>query len=256
MKKRKREKYIILNNAEQATMRASGAILRQVQEALRAAITPGVTCRSLDALAEEIIRSAGGLPSFKGFHGFPATLCCMRNDQVVHGIPDHTPLQAGDLLSVDCGVQYKGFHTDAAFSLVVGGAMMHPAREQFQTTVRAALEAAVAVAIAGNTLRDIAAAVESTLAPTPYAVAAEYTGHGIGRQLHAEPHVWNLTGQRGEDTVLQAGMALCIEPIVLAERTRVETLSDGWTTVTANGCDAVQWEHCGIVQTGRFEVLA
>lgn len=240
--------------AEQAIMREGAAILKVAQNAVKAAIAPGVTLISLDTIAEKVIRDAGAVPSFKGFSGFPATLCTMINEQVVHGIPDETQLKRGDLLSVDCGVLYKGLHTDAAFSLVVGGAQANPKREKFQSAVYSALLAGCDAAVAGARVGAIGEAVARSISAAGYRVMKEYTGHGIGVGLHEEPNVFNF-GSKSEGMILQAGMTLCIEPIIAMGKPGNKTLDDGWTVVTTDGRDACQWEHCGIVQEGHFEIL-
>lgn len=240
---------------ELAVMREAGKIHQHVMAELKQVIKPGVTLLTLDALAEKLIRAADAIPSFKGFHGFPATLCTMINSEVVHGIPDDRELQAGDLLSVDCGVTYKGLIADAAFTVIVGGDETNPTRARFSQTVKKALEAGCAQAVAGNTLGDIGAAVQKTVETGGYHVLKEFTGHGVGYEMHEDPYVLNY-GRPGEGMTLKEGMTICIEPIVTFAKTKSKTLKDGWTEVTVDGKEACQWEHCGVVTKSGFEIFA
>ncbi len=244
----------IATPAQQQTLREGAKILKQVQETLKGMIAEGVTGKQLDAVAERIIRDAGAAPTFKGYGGFPATLCVMINDQIVHGIPSNEPLKNGDLLSIDCGVHYGGLHTDAAFSVVVGGGDKKPAREAFQKTVKAALEAGCEQAIVGNRVGAIGEAIERVIKKSPYSLCREYTGHGLGTELHMEPYVYNF-GSRREGMVLAPGQVIAIEPIVASGKPENHTLSDKWTVLTDDGSDACQWEHCGIVHEDHFEIL-
>jgi len=247
--------YPILTLQQQQKMRNSAVILRAAHKAVKEIIAPGVTTMELDIVAEKVIRDMGGVPAFKGFHGFPSTLCTMINDVVVHGIPDDTPLKNGDLISVDCGVVLDKWYSDAAFSVVVGGGDKNPERERFQRCVYNALQAGCKMAIAGNTLGDIGAAVQTVVENGGYSISRDYTGHGIGRKMHTDPHVFNFKNALNKDVVLRAGMALCIEPIALAGKPKTITLDDGWTVVSADHSDGCQWEHCGIVQADHFEIL-
>lgn len=240
---------------EIAVMREAGKIHQGVVVLLKAAIKPGVTLLELDALAEKEIRAAGATPSFKGFQGFPASLCTMINSEVVHGIPDNRELQSGDLLSVDCGVTYKGLIADAAFTVIVGGDAANPERARFSQAVKKALEAGCAQAVAGNTLGDIGYAVERAVEKAGYSVLKEFTGHGVGYEMHEDPYVLNY-GTPGKGMKLKEGMTICIEPIVAMGKAKSKTLSDGWTEVTVDGKDACQWEHCGVVTKSGFEVFA
>ncbi|MCF7917633.1 type I methionyl aminopeptidase [Candidatus Gracilibacteria bacterium] len=244
----------IKTSEEIQVMREGAKILKLAHDAVRGVAKEGVSLLELDKVAEKIIRSAGAVPSFKGFQGFPATLCTMINSEVVHGIPDHRKLKKGDLLSIDCGVKYKGFHTDAAFSIIVGGDAQNPVRAKFSRCVRSALLAGCQAARAGATIGDIGYAIEQVVRKGGYSICKEYTGHGFGRELHEDPHVYNY-GRRGEGDKLIAGMTIAIEPIVTSGSPRVRTLADGWTVVTLDGRDACQWEHCGVVTEDGFEIF-
>ena len=236
-------------------MRKAADILRAAQDAMKKRCIPGVSLKELNAVADDVIRSAGAIPNFYGFHGFPGTICAMLNDDVVHGIPDDRKLQKGDLLSVDCGAIWQGWHSDAAFSLVIGGAQANARREQFQTTVKEALLAGCDAAREGNRLGDIGYAIESVIQRSPYSLCKEYTGHGIGREMHEDPHVFNYgtphTGAR-----LKSGMTICIEPIVAEGKPAVKILSNGWNVVTVDGKDGCQWEHCGVITATGLEIFA
>lgn len=240
---------------ELALMRKGGQILRAAQEAVKRQLVPGARLIDLDRVAEEVIRNHDALPAFKGFQGFPATLCTMVNSEIVHGIPDERTVKAGDIISIDCGVIYKNLITDAAFTMVVGGDHTNRDRAKFSSCVYDALVAGCEVAKPGNTTGDIGHAVETTVKKGGYVLVREYTGHGIGTQMHEDPHIFNY-GKPGEGTMLVEGMTICIEPIVCVGSPKNKTLSDGWTVVTLDGKDACQWEHCGIVTKDGLEILA
>ncbi len=236
-------------------MRASAKILRAVHERMREMAKSGMSLLEMDAVAEDLIRTAGATPSFKGFHGFPASLCTMINEQVVHGIPSDYVLRDGDLLSLDCGVHFKGFHSDAAFSLVIGGAEANSRSEKFQKEVKNALKKGCAAAKAGNKMSEIGKAVENYINQTPYSIIKEYTGHGIGKNMHEDPHVYNYF-RKEDDLILKEGMTICIEPIIAEKKPKCLTLKDNWTVITADGADACQWEHCGVITKNGLEIFA
>ena len=246
---------MIKTREEIQLMREGGKILQAAHKAVREKALSGATLLELDQIAEDIIRSAGAVPGFKGYQGFPATLCTMLNSEVVHGIPDERQLREGDLLSVDCGVFYKNLHTDAAFSLVVGGDDANPARAKFSNTVREALLAGCKQAKAGNHTGDIGHAIEQVITKNGYAICREYTGHGVGYELHEGLSIYNY-GTLGKGPVLKEGMTIAIEPIIAAGNPKAKTLKDGWTVVTIDGRDACQWEHCGVVTKNGFEIFA
>jgi len=236
-------------------MRQAGKILRDTQNLLKNSIREGVSLLELDRIAEDFIHSAGAIPSFKGYQGFPKTLCTMINSEVVHGIPDNRTVQNGDLLSVDCGVFFQDFHSDAAFSVIVGGDEMNFERAKFSHCVKKALLAGCGMARAGNRVGDIGATIEQVITSEGYSICREYTGHGLGRELHEDPFVYNY-GNFGKGEKLIKGMTIAIEPIVASGSARTKTLSDGWTVVTADGRDACQWEHCGVITDNGFEIFA
>lgn len=236
-------------------MRKAGEILRAAQKAMQEKCVAGTSLKELDKIAFDVIKKAGAKPNFLGFHGFPGTICAMINSDVVHGIPDNRVLQHGDLLSIDCGVNWQGWHSDAAFSLVVGGADANPEREKFQQAVKKALKAGCTAAKDGNRLGDIGHAIETEIAKAGYSLCREYTGHGIGSEMHEAPHVFNY-GKPGTGAILKTGMTLCIEPIVASKNPKVKILADDWTVVTVDGNDACQWEHCGVVTPTGLEIFA
>lgn len=237
-------------------MRQAGKILQEVQALLKENIKEGAVLLELDALAEKHIVEAGAIPAFKNYQGFPATLCTMVNSEIVHGIPDSRSLKNGDIFSVDCGVIWKGFHADAAFTVIVGGDNKNPIRAQFSKTVYQALIAGCKAAKTGNTIRDIGRAIQPVIENAGYSLCKEYTGHGLGTQLWEDPHIFNFPNFDYEDMVLKEGMTLAIEPIVAMKSPRNKTLSDGWTVVTVDGKDACQWEHCGVVTQDGLEIFA
>jgi methionyl aminopeptidase len=227
-------------------MREAGLVVAQVLSEVAAAAEPGISTGELDAVAERVIRSAGAVPSFLGYHGYPASICTSVNAEIVHGIPSpKVKLAAGDVLSIDAGAIVGGWHGDAARTIIVGGAV--PGRDEAAIALLAACERAmwcgIAAVKAGARLTDISHAVEtSALASGPYGVIREYTGHFIGSAMHMDPPVPNY-GRPGRGPVLTEGMAMAIEPmLVLGDRDTV-LLEDDWTVVTADGSLAAHFEH-------------
>ncbi len=229
-------------------MRKAGLVVAASLEAVREALKPGVTTAELDAVAEEVIRSHGGVPSFKGYHGFPATICTSVNEQVVHTIPDAGQvLREGDLISVDCGAILDGWHGDAAFTAGVGE--VRPELLRMAEVAEDALWAGIATAARGirsrrGRLTDISYAIESSIkkAPRKYGIVRGYGGHGIGTQMHQDPHIHNH-GRPGRGPELVPGMALAIEPMITLGSPRTIELSDGWTVVTIDRLQAAHVEH-------------
>jgi len=211
-------------------MQKAAAILRQAFERLLPQVRPGVTTLELDQTAEQVIRKAGGEPAFKGYRGFPRTLCVSVNEEVVHGIPSSRKLAEGDLVSLDLGVKYEGYYADAARSRVAG----RGSAEAFQL-IRVAQEAFFAAVQAaqgtGRRIGDLSRAVQEVVEKNGFGVVREYVGHGIGQAIHEEPQVPNF-GKPGQGPRIEPGLVLAIEPMVTAGHHAVETLSDGWTVVT------------------------
>ena len=233
--------------AEIDMMRAAGAVVARTLRLLGAHAKAGVSTGELDELAEQSIRDAGALPSFKGYHGFPASICASVNEQVVHGIPRREQILAdGDLLSIDCGAIVDGWHGDAAVTVHIG--TVADADSRLSVACRTALEAGIAAAYPGGRLTDISHAVESaalaaaTEHGTSYGIVADYGGHGIGTSMHMDPFLPNV-GRPGRGPRLVPGMTLAIEPMLTAGSEKTEELDDGWTVVTVDGSRAVHWEH-------------
>jgi methionyl aminopeptidase len=229
-----------------ALMREAGLVVAQVLREVAAVAEPGVSTGELDVIAERIIRSAGAVPSFLGYHGYPGSICTSVNDEIVHGIPSKAvKLAAGDVLSIDAGAIVGGWHGDAARTIIVGGAV--PGRDDQTVALLAACELAmwrgIAEVKAGAHLTDISHAIEtSALASGPYGVIREYTGHFIGSAMHMDPPVPNY-GRPGRGPVLTEGMALAIEPMLVLGDRHTLLLEDDWTVVTADGSLASHFEH-------------
>jgi len=239
----RRAQEIQIKTPEQfAVMREAGLVVAHTLAAVAAAVRPGVTTAELDALAEREIRAAGAIPSFLGYHGYPATICTSVNDEIVHGIPSAArSLNEGDLISVDCGAIVRGWHGDAAVTVGVGAISAEHAA--LLDVCETALWQGLAQARAGARLGDISHAVESRIAAAgPYGVVEEYTGHGIGTAMHMDPPVPNY-GRPGRGLRLRAGMALAVEPMVMLGRPETVLLDDGWTVITADGSWAAHFEH-------------
>jgi len=223
-------------------------VLGLVEEELR----PGVSTAHLDRIAEEHIRRAGGTPSFKGYYGFPSSLCISIDREVVHGIPGDRTIANGQVVSIDAGAIIDGYHGDAARTFIVGDAP--PEVRDLVATTRLALEAGIAAAITGNRIWDISAAVEDVALPRGYGVVRPYVGHGIGTAMHEEPQVPNYrTKTKGIE--LAPGICLAIEPMFTLGSADVETLVDGWTVVTCDGSVAAHFEDSVAVTEDGPEVL-
>ena len=226
--------------AELETMREAGRITAMALRVVGDAVRPGVTSAELDALAEAAIRDAGAAPAFKGYNGFPATLCTSVDSQVVHGIPGVRVLREGEIVSVDCGAIVDGYYGDSAMTFPVG-TPSDEARRLMDATQRS-LEAGIARCIPGMRLHDISAAVQGVAESAGFSVVREYVGHGIGRAMHEDPQVPNY-GQAGTGPTLKVGMVLAIEPMINAGRADVRSLDDGWTVVTVDGGLSAHFEH-------------
>jgi methionyl aminopeptidase len=232
-------------------MRRAGRLVGHTLSRVVETVRPGVTLLELDALAERVIRDGGGIPSFLGYHGFPATLCLSPNDWIVHGIPNGYVLQEGDILSIDCGAIVDGWHGDAAVTVPVG--VVDEAAQRLMETTERAMWAGIAQARAGNRLSDIGHAVERVAAPG-YGVVREYVGHGIGTRMHEEPQVPNY-GRPGRGLRLEVGLALAIEPMVNEGSPSSRVLDDGWTVVTRDGSRSAHFEHTVAITPQGPEVL-
>ncbi len=221
-------------------MAAANALVARILAELGSVAAPGVTTRDLDALAERRIREAGARPAFKGYRGYPATLCASVNEQVVHGIPSDRKLVEGDIVSLDMGVVLDGYYGDAAITVGVGRISAEAAR--LLRVTQAALEAAIAQVRVGARVSDISHAVQRVVEANGFSVVREFVGHGIGTALHEEPQIPNY-GEPGRGPRLAEGMVLAIEPMVNAGRPGVKVLADGWTAVTKDGSLSAHFEH-------------
>jgi len=233
-------------------MREAGRIVATVLEMLKLEIRPGMRTEELDIIANRELEKLGGIPSFKGYRGFPASLCVSVNDEIVHGIPGQRVLQEGDIVSLDFGAIASGFHGDAA--ITVGLGEISPQAEQLMEATRGALQAGIAAAYAGARLGDISAAVQQYAESRGYSVVREYTGHGIGRQMHEEPQIPNF-GMPGQGPVLKKGMTLALEPMVNIGDWRTRVGEDHWLVLTSDGSLSAHFEHTIVITDGEPEVL-
>ena len=236
-------------------MRRSGEILRATQAEMKKYLKEGATLLEIDKIAEDYIRSQKSIPGFLGMYGFPNTICAMINSEVVHGIPDSRELKNGDLVSIDCGVLWKKMFADAAFSVVIGGDDKNPERAKFLKCTEKALKAGCLAAKVGNKTGDIGYIIEKTMIDGGYSICREYTGHGLGYELHEDPHIYNY-GKPNTGVLLKEGMTIAIEPIVAMGKPKVKTLKDKWTVVTMDGKDACQCEHFGLVTKNGLDIFA
>ena len=244
MRRRRGPSVQLKTPAQLALMREAGLVVAAALKATAQAAEPGICTAELDAIAARVIRKAGARPSFLGYHGYPATICTSVNDQIVHGIPSAAAvLAAGDVLSVDCGAIVSGWHGDAALTIVVGPG---PAPDQVAGLLAAcerALWQGLARAVPGARLTDIGAAVEAAARSAgPYGIVEDYTGHGIGTEMHMDPPVPNY-GPAGRGPVLAEGMALAVEPMLVLGDPETRLLDDDWTVVTEDGSLAAHFEH-------------
>lgn len=233
-------------------MREAGRIVALTHRMLQKYIEPKITTKELDALAEKFILSHDAKPSFKGYHGFPASICTSVNEQLVHGIPGERPLQDGDIISIDIGVQYRGYHGDSAWTYAVGS--LTPETEQLLSVTEQSLYCGLEKAQPGARLSDISHAIQSYVEPRGFSIVREYVGHGVGQQLHEDPQVPHF-GPPGKGPRLRPGMVLAIEPMVNAGSRYVKTLGDRWTVVTVDGRMCAHFEHTIAICESGYEIL-
>ena len=250
----KRRGVEIKSAREVKIMRQASSIVATVLREVMAMVEPGQTTGDLDAFAERRIREMGATPSFKGYHGFPASICASINNEVVHGIPSpKRMIHKGDLLKVDTGAYFEGYHGDSCVTICVGEAS--PEAQTLSRVARESLMAGLAQIKAGNTLLDIAGAVEDHVRANGFSVVEDYTGHGVGRNLHEEPSVFNFRTDELPNITLRPGMTLAVEPILNAGSKVCRTLRDRWTVVTRDGSLSAQWEHTVLVTSDGCEIL-
>jgi methionyl aminopeptidase len=226
--------------AEIERMRAANALVAGVLGELAAIVKPGATTQDLDVVAERLVRDGGAEPAFKGYRGYPATLCASVNEQVVHGIPSSRKLVEGDILSLDMGVKLNGFYGDSAVTVPVG--RIGDEAQRLLDVTQAALEQGIAQVRIGGRISDIGHAIQQHVERHGFSVVREFVGHGIGAQLHEEPQIANY-GEPGRGPRIAEGMVLAIEPMVNMGRPAVKVLSDGWTAVTRDGSLSAHFEH-------------
>ena len=244
----------IKSEREIKLMREAGKILAQVHEELGKAIEPGMSTLDIDRLGERLIRSFGCIPSFKDYNGYPASICVSVNDEVVHGIPNkHHILREGDIVSLDAGVIWNGYHSDAARTYGVGE--ISPEAAKLIEVTRQSFFERIKFAKAGNHLNDISAAVQKYAESFGYGVVRDLVGHGIGTHLHEDPEVPNFA-QKRKGIRLEAGMTLAVEPMITAGRYDVVWMDDDWTVVTDDGSLAAHYENTILITDGEPEILS
>ena len=244
----------IKSSRELAIMRKASHIVATVLREIMEMAEPGQTTADLDVYAERRIREMGATPSFKGYHGFPASICASIHNEVVHGIPGpKRVIKSGDLLKVDTGAYYEGYHGDSCITICVGE--VPESGQKLSRVAQESLMAGLSKIRAGNTLLDIAGAVEDHVKAHGYSVVEDYTGHGVGRNLHEEPSVFNFRTDDLPNITLRSGMTLAVEPILNAGSKACRTLKDRWTVVTQDGSLSAQWEHTIVVTSDGCDIL-
>lgn len=235
-------------------MRDAGKILAEVHEELAKAIVPGMTTKDIDMIGEQLIRKRGCIPSFLNYNGFPASICVSVNDEVVHGIPNKKRIvKEGDIISLDAGVIYKGYHSDAARTVAVGE-ISKEAQKLMDVTKQSFFEG-IKMAKAGNHLHDISNAIDAYVSSFGYGIVRELVGHGIGSNLHEDPQIPNFA-QKRRGILLQPGMTLAIEPMINEGRADVVWLDDDWTVVTEDGSLSAHYENTILITDGEPEILS
>jgi len=243
---------LLKSRAEIERMRVAGRMVAEILELLSEKVVPGVTTAELDRLAEAECKKRKARPAFKGYGGFPYTICASPNEKVVHGFPDEQPQREGDVLSIDFGIIYDGFYGDAAVTLPVG--RIDAAKSRLLAVTERALALAIEAAQPGARLSDISHAVQSCVEKEGFSVVRDFVGHGIGRQLHEAPQIPNY-GPSGQGPRLKAGMTLAIEPMINAGGHGVTILADGWTAVTLDGMPSAHFEHTVAVTDEGPQIL-
>ncbi|MBG1260066.1 type I methionyl aminopeptidase [Nostoc commune] len=252
--KKQRRGIEIKSPREIEIMRQSATIVATVLKEIAELVKPGMTTADLDKYAEKRIREMGATPSFKGYHGFPGSICSSINNEAVHGIPSTKKvIRVGDLLKVDTGAYYQGFHGDSCISIAVGE--VTPEAAKLMCVAEEALYKGIEQVRAGAYLLDLAGAIEDHVKSNGFSIVEEFTGHGVGRNLHEEPSVFNYRTREMPNVKLRAGMTLAIEPILNAGSRHTRTLSDRWTAVTVDNSLSAQFEHTVLVTETGYEIL-
>ena len=243
----------IKSKREIELMKESCRLLAIVHKAMEEAIKPGISTLDIDRLGEKMIRELGCIPNFKNYHGYPASICVSVNDEVVHGIPSkHRILQEGDIVSLDAGLIYKGYHSDAARTHAVG--KISSEAQQLIDVTRQSFFEGIKMAKAGNHLYDISNAIDAYVSQYGYGIVRDLVGHGIGTQLHEDPQIPNFA-QKKRGLRLEPGMTLAIEPMINIGRADVEWLDDDWTVVTEDGSLSAHYENTILITDGEPEIL-
>ncbi len=243
---------ILKSDREIEYMRDAGKIVAETLVEIQNAVKPGVSTLELDKIAEKYIRSCGAIPAFKGYGGFPATICSSINEEVVHGIPSLKKLNNGDNVSIDVGAEIHGYNGDSAVTFPVGEVTAE--MQDLLDVTQQSLYKGIEQAIAGNRLGDISNAVQTCTEKHSYGIVRDYVGHGIGRKMHEDPQIPNF-GAAGRGPRLKAGMALAIEPMINLGTHEVKTLHDGWTVVTKDRKPSAHFEHTIVITDGKPEIL-
>lgn len=233
-------------------MAHAGRIVANVLDEIRHVIAPGISTIEIDTFVESYIKGRGAVPAFKGYRGYPASVCTSVNEQVVHGIPSERKLREGDIISLDIGVFCEGFYGDAALTLKVGE--VSDTAERLLSVTEKSLYCGIEKAIPGNRLLDISSAIQNEVESAGFSVVRTFVGHGIGRELHEDPQLPNF-GRKGEGPVLEVGMTLAIEPMVNAGTWEIRILDDGWTAVTKDGTLSAHFEHTVAITEGGPVIL-
>ena len=237
---------------EIALLKEAGRIVALVHQELKKQLVSGITTKEIDKLSEKVIRQNGATPSFKGYQGFPGAVCVSINDMIIHGIPDHTKLKDGDIVSVDVGACYQGYHGDSAWTYAIGN-VSEEAKRLMKVTEEALYEG-LKQAKPGNHVGDISAAIEEYVKKNGYTSPEDYTGHGVGTSIHEDPMVPNY-GKPGHGPLLKSGMVIAVEPMVHVGKKNVRVLKDGWGVVTADHSLAAHYEHTIVITEDGYEIL-
>jgi methionyl aminopeptidase len=243
---------VLRSDDEIKLIRQAGSILAEALEKLKRSVRPGVRTRDLDTIAREEIMKRGGYPAFKDYKGFPANICVSINEAVVHGIPSNRKIKDGDIVSIDIGVKFKDYFADAAIT-VAAGQISDTAQKLIDVTEKA-LYIGIENALPGNRISDVSNSIQAHVESNGFGVVRALVGHGIGARLHEEPEVPNY-GRPGTGPKIESGMVLAIEPMVNAGAFDVETLEDGWTTITKDGSLSAHFEHTIAVREKKAEIL-
>lgn len=243
---------VIKSEREIEIMRQAGRIVAETLAVVAEAVRPGITTHDLDDVTYRTITKQGATPSFKGYRGYPASLCASLNDEVVHGIPGKRVLKEGDVVSLDVGALYKGFHGDSALTVAVG--KINGRTQALLDACKAGLAAGIGAARAGARVGDISAAVQTTVEALGFSVVREYTGHGVGRNLHEDPLVPNV-GQPQTGALLRPGITIAIEPMINLGSWEVKLRPNGWTVVTRDGSVSAHFEHTVAIREGEADIL-